>query len=188
MLRKAVAGLGNRIRVFHEWRDDHKAAYSEPPAAEMRGWRQRVADCFGFDFTKASTRLCGLLWGLLWGCCGTAGPRRPLERDACRGCLWGGVSGRAACRQKDDRLPEAAKLQGCAACTKPDSLRLGCASTAQQRAEGSAWAHALAIPACSVRCLQAVAPTDPLRVLFINRHYREGRHIVNHADLAHQIE
>lgn len=52
VLRKAVAGIGSRIRVFHEWRDEHKAHYSEPPAPEMLGWRQRVADCFGFDFAK----------------------------------------------------------------------------------------------------------------------------------------
>ncbi len=35
---------------------------------------------------------------------------------------------------------------------------------------------------------QAVAGTEPLRILFINRHYREGRMILNQAELAHMIE
>ena len=37
-------------------------------------------------------------------------------------------------------------------------------------------------------CLQAVAPTDTLRVLFINRHYEEGRNILNQPKLAHLME
>jgi hypothetical protein len=33
-----------------------------------------------------------------------------------------------------------------------------------------------------------VAPTETLNILFINRHYEEGRTILNQAKLAHLIE
>lgn len=36
--------------------------------------------------------------------------------------------------------------------------------------------------------VQMVASTDPVRILFINRHYEEGRMILNQAKLAHLIE
>ena len=48
--------------------------------------------------------------------------------------------------------------------------------------------HLACVPPHCHTCLQAVAPTDTLRVLFINRHYEEGRNILNQPKLAHLME
>lgn len=86
ILRRAVVGISNEVRAFHNWEEDFKKQYHEPSKSDLLTWRQRLADCFGFNFT------------------------------------------------------------------------------------------------------QEIAPTDNLKVLFINRHYDEGRMILNQAKLAHMIE
>ncbi len=52
ILRKAVAGVSNEVRAFHNWEQEHIKHYREPPKPEMVAWRQRMADCFGFNFTQ----------------------------------------------------------------------------------------------------------------------------------------
>lgn len=44
--------MGPEVRVFHNWEKDLKENWREPPAGDMLSWRQRVADCFGFNFTQ----------------------------------------------------------------------------------------------------------------------------------------
>ena len=72
LLRKAVIGVGPEVRVFHNWEKDLKENWTEAAPIDMAVWRQRVADCFGFNFTQVraaggcwahcSSR-CGVSWG-----------------------------------------------------------------------------------------------------------------------------
>lgn len=52
VLKRAVVGVSNEVRAFHNWEEEFKKHYREPPKREMVLWRQRLADCFGFNFTQ----------------------------------------------------------------------------------------------------------------------------------------
>lgn len=56
VLRRAVVGVSPEIRVFHNWEKDLRENWREPPKGAMLLWRQRVADCFGFNFTQVRCR------------------------------------------------------------------------------------------------------------------------------------
>ncbi|KDD74460.1 hypothetical protein H632_c1297p0, partial [Helicosporidium sp. ATCC 50920] len=50
VLRRAVVGIGPDVRVFHNWEEDLKKHWREPPRASMEAYRARVSACFGMDF------------------------------------------------------------------------------------------------------------------------------------------
>lgn len=52
ILKRAVAGVSNEVRAFHNWEEEYKKHYREPPKREMVLWRQRMADCFDLNFTQ----------------------------------------------------------------------------------------------------------------------------------------
>lgn len=52
ILRRAVVGISNEVRAFHNWEEDFKKQYHEPSKSDLLTWRQRLADCFGFNFTQ----------------------------------------------------------------------------------------------------------------------------------------
>lgn len=54
ILQRAIAGVPPDVRVFHNWEDDLKANWREPPKESMIKYRRRIADCFGFDFQQVS--------------------------------------------------------------------------------------------------------------------------------------
>lgn len=70
ILRRAVAGVSNEVRAFPEWKEEHEKSYREPPRDFMVTWRQRLADCFGFNFTQVGQlqrgrgQQCLPVWGL----------------------------------------------------------------------------------------------------------------------------
>jgi hypothetical protein len=69
-----VVGLPRHARFYHEHKEEWKARFQDPPPLQyMLSYRQRVADCMGFDFVAAEVRVCacgggpGGCWSVCWG-------------------------------------------------------------------------------------------------------------------------